>query len=79
VSSLGETSPRIATRSFLATAVCSFPSFGEKFPETLGFSARIEGSRSYTGFQRTPPATRVDQIASTGGVHRRRPAPFSLS
>jgi hypothetical protein len=33
---------------------------GEEFPRPQGFSARIEGSLSFTGFQRTPLATCTD-------------------
>jgi hypothetical protein len=52
---------------------------GEEFPRPQGFSAQIEGSRSYTSFQRTPLATCTGQNASTDGNHRRRPALFSLT
>ena len=51
-----------------------FLNFGEKFPRPQGFSARIEGSYSYTGFQRTPPTsaqtrTQARTEITGGGQH----------
>jgi hypothetical protein len=45
---------------------------GEKYPSPPRLSARIEGSRSFTGTRQMPSATRVDPSADTEENHRWR-------